>query len=171
MRKRFNCAELLLETQAILVGTTMTVKTRSSISGAVALQRYLSPGPLDQGQRPMGITQPSQGRLASRLWLVYAAATIFGSLLILAIYVNAYDNTGVTERLRATGAFTRTAMQVFSFPLGLPMGAGANLFLERRFGCANPNEPCAVFVDWWTHFGAVLAQVVLLRWFLRRSSR
>ncbi len=118
----------------------------------------------------MGNVQPSKGRLASTLWLIYAIATILGSLVILAIYVNAYDNTGITERLRAIGAFTRTTMQVLSFPFGLPLGAAANPFLERNFGCAAPDsEPCITFIDWWTHFAAVLAQVILIRWFVRRS--
>jgi hypothetical protein len=69
-------------------------------------------------------------------------------------YVSAYDNTGVTGRLRATGAFTRTAMQVLSFPLGFPLGAAADPFLERSFGCAT-------FIEWWTHFAAVLAQIII----------
>jgi len=111
----------------------------------------------------MEYMEPSKGRLASRLWLIYTAATILGSLLVLAIYVSAYDNTGVTERLRATGAFTRTVMQVLSFPLG----AAADPFLERSFGCAASDEPCAIFVDWWTHFAAILVQIVILQIVIR----
>jgi len=110
--------------------------------------------------------EPSKARLASRLWLIYTTAAILGSLLVLAIYVSAYDNTGVTERLRATGAFTRTAMQVLSFPLGFPLGAAADPFLERSFGCAASDEPCATFIEWWTHFAAVLA---LRRHFRQRA--
>jgi len=87
--------------------------------------------------------------------------------LVLAIYVSAYDNTGVTERLRATGAFTRTVMQVLSFPLGFPLGALADPFLERSFGCAASDEPCAIFVDWWTHFAAILVQIVILQIVIR----
>jgi hypothetical protein len=117
----------------------------------------------------MGKAQPSKERLASTLWLIYTAATILGSLVFLAIYVNVYDNTGVTERLRATGAFTRTAMRVLSFPLGFPLGAATNPLLERNFGCAALEEPCATFIDWWTHFAAVLAQVILFRWLIRLS--
>ena len=111
--------------------------------------------------------EPSKGRLASRLWLIYTAAAIVGSLVVLAIYVSAYDNTGVTERLRATGAFTRTAMQVLSFPLGFPLGAAADPFLERSFGCAALDEPCATFIEWWTHFAAVLAQIIIFHRFIR----
>jgi hypothetical protein len=98
---------------------------------------------------------------------MYTAAAILGSLLVLAIYVSAYDNTGVTERLRATGAFTRTTMQVLSFPLGLPLGAAADPFLERSFGCAASGEPCATFIDWWTRFAAVLAQIAIFHWLIR----
>ena len=111
--------------------------------------------------------KPSKGRLASRLWLIYMIATILGSLVILAIYVSAYDNTGVTERLRAMGAFTRTAMQVLSLPLGFPLGAAANPFLERNFGCAALDEPCTTFIDWWTHFAAVIAQIIIFRRLIR----
>jgi hypothetical protein len=112
-------------------------------------------------------TEPSKGRLASRLWLIYMIATILGSLVLLAIYVSAYDNTGVTERLRATGAFTRAAMQILSFPLGFPLGAAANPFLERNFGCAPLDEPCATFIDWWTHFTAILVQIIIFRRLIR----
>ena len=112
-------------------------------------------------------TGPSKGRLASRLWIIYTTATILGSLVILAIYVSAYDNTGVTERLRAMGAFTRTAMQLLSFPLGFPLGAAAAPFLERNFGCAPLDEPCATFIDWWTHFAAVIAQIIIFRRLIR----
>jgi hypothetical protein len=115
--------------------------------------------------------EPSTGRLASRLWVIYTTAAILGSLLVLAIYVSAYDNTGVTERLRATGAFTRTAMQVLSFPLGLPLGAAADPFLERSFGCAALDEPCATFIDWWTHFTAVLAQIIIFHRLIRLPLR
>jgi len=108
------------------------------------------------------------GRLASALWLVYAMATVAGSLLILAIYVNAYDNTGVTARLTATGDFARSAMQVLSFPLGFPVGAAANSFLVRSFGCEAQRDPCGTFIFWWTHFAAVILQVGLLGWIVRR---
>ncbi len=111
--------------------------------------------------------EPSKRRLASRLWLIYMIAAILGSLVVLAIYVSAYDNTGVTERLRAMGAFTRTAMQVLSFPLGFPLGAAADPFLERSFGCAASDEPCATFIHWWTHFAAILAQIIILQIVIR----
>ena len=91
--------------------------------------------------------EPSKRRLASRLWLIYTAAAIVGSLLVLAIYVSAYDNTGVTERLRATGAFTRTAMQVLSFPLGIPIGARRTLSLNAALVArpwTNPARPSSL---------------------------
>ncbi len=115
-------------------------------------------------------SKASRASFAPNLWRVYTAATILGSLLSLAIYVNAYDDYGLTERLRAVGGFTRTAMHIISFPLGLPLGAMANPLFERIFRCDEPNEPCAAFIDWWTHFAALLVQVVILRWFARRSS-
>ncbi len=110
----------------------------------------------------------SKRRLASSLWLIYTLATIVGSLVVLAMYVSAYDNTGVTERLQAMGAFTRTAMQLLSFPLGFPLGAAADPFLERNFGCAALDEPCATFIDWWTHFAAILVQIVIFHRLIRR---
>lgn len=110
----------------------------------------------------------SPGGLANTLWLIYTAAAIAGALLVLTIYVNAYDDNGLTERLRGLGAFVRRAMGVLSFPLGLPLGALANTPLERIFACEAANEPCGVFIDWWTHFSALLAQIVILRWLARR---
>ena len=72
--------------------------------------------------------------LARALWLVYNVASILGSLLILAVYVNTYDDYGLTERLRAIGGFTRWMMRVIFFPIGLPFGAMANGLFERIFG-------------------------------------
>jgi hypothetical protein len=57
-------------------------------------------------------------------------------------------------------------MQVLSFPLGYPLGAAANPFLEQYFGCAALDEPCAIFIDWWTHFAAILAQIIIFRWLI-----
>lgn len=110
----------------------------------------------------------ARARLVSRLWLGYAAVTIFGSLLVLAIYVNAYDNTGMTERLRAAGVFLHTVMQVLSFPLGLALGAAANPSLAQYFRCGAPDDPCAVFIDWWTHFAAILIQIAFFNILTRR---
>ncbi len=115
--------------------------------------------------------QTSRRRLVDGAWLLFSAATITGSLVVLAIYVNAYDDNGLTERLGVLGGFTRRAMRALSFPLGLPFGAVANDFLEGAFGCADPAEPCGVFIDWWTHFAAVFMQVLLLRWVIRRQAR
>ena len=109
----------------------------------------------------------SRGRVASKLWFYYTIATVVVSLLVLAIFVNAYDNTGVTARLSAMANFTRTAMRVLSFPLGLPSSA-ADPFLQRSFACDAQSEPCATFIDWWTHFGALVLQIALLRWIVGR---
>lgn len=109
-------------------------------------------------------------KLARTLWLAYTVATILGSLVVLAIYVNAYDDNGRTEQLRAIGNFTRWAMRIISFPLGLPLGAATNWPFERTFACEAPGEPCGVFIEWWTQFVSLLIQVFLLRWLVRRAS-
>ena len=108
------------------------------------------------------------GAGAHKRWLFYTIATIAGALILLAIYVNAYDDYDVSDRLRGLGRFARSGMRALSFPLGLPVGALANAPLESALGCGDPNEPCAVFVDWHTHFAALVAQIVALRWWLSR---
>jgi hypothetical protein len=114
-------------------------------------------------------SKASRAGPARALWLVYTVASILGSLLILAIYVNTYDDYGLTERLRAIGGLTRWAMRIISFPIGLPLGALANGLFERIFGCDALTEPCGVFIDWWAHFAALLAQLTLFRGLVRRS--
>ena len=106
-------------------------------------------------------SKASRAGLARALWLVYNVASILGSLLIVAIYVNTHDDYGLTERLRAIGGFTRWVMRIISFPIGLPFGAEANGLFERIFGCEEFTEPCGVFIDWWTHFAALLAQLTV----------
>jgi hypothetical protein len=108
------------------------------------------------------------GERARLLWRIYSIVTIAGALTLLATYVNAYDDYDVSDRLRALGRFVRQGMRLLSFPLGLPTGALADGPLERAFGCGDAHEPCAVFVDWHTHFAALLVQIVGLRWLLRR---
>ena len=110
----------------------------------------------------------SRRRLASRTWFVYAAGVVAGSLLVLAVYVNVYDDYGVTARLTATGSFTRAVMQALSFPLGIPIGALADPILQRNFDCGAQSEPCATFIAWWTRFAAAFIQILLLRWIARR---
>ena len=110
----------------------------------------------------------SRRRLASRAWLAYTAGVVAGALLVLAIYINAYDDYGVTARLAATGSFTRAAMQALSFPLGFPIGAIADPILGRNFNCEAQSEPCATFVAWWTRCAAILVQILLLRWLAQR---
>jgi hypothetical protein len=110
----------------------------------------------------------SRRRLALRAWFVYTAGVVVGSLLILAIYVKAYDDYGVTPRLAATGSFTRTVMQALSFPLGFPLGAFADPILERNFNCDAQSEPCATFIAWWTRFATIFAQILLLRGIAQR---
>ena len=102
------------------------------------------------------------GALARRLWLLYALASICAALVLLAVYVNTYDDYDVGDRLRALGGFTRRAMLALGFPLSLP----ASLLtgpLDAAFGCGDANEPCAVFVMWQTLFAALVAQVAALR--------
>ena len=101
-------------------------------------------------------------------WLVYAIAAIALSIAVLAIFVKVYDDYDLSERLRAAGRFARQAMRALSFPLGAPSGALLNPPLEKIFGCGDENEPCAIFIDWNTHFAALLAQIVLLRWLIGR---
>ena len=110
----------------------------------------------------------SRRRFAYRTWLVYAAGVVAGSLLALAIYVNAYDDYGVTAKLTATGSFTRAVMQALSFPLGFPIGALADPSLERNLDCGAQSEPCATFIAWWTRFAVILIQILLLRWIAQR---
>jgi hypothetical protein len=111
--------------------------------------------------------QDGRWRFLRAAWLAYAIATIALSIAVLAIYVNAYDDYDLSERLRATGRFVRQAMRALSVPLGAPIGA-LNSPLEKTFGCGDANEPCAVFVDWNMRFAALLAQIILLRWLIRR---
>lgn len=101
-------------------------------------------------------------------WLVYAIAAIALSIAVLAIFVKAYDDYDVSDRVRSIGRFARQAMRALSFPLGAPSGALLNPLLEKSFGCGDENEPCAIFIDWNTHFAALLAQIVLLRWLIGR---
>lgn len=108
-------------------------------------------------------TSGAWSRAARTAWLIYTVIAIASALVVLAVYVNTYDDYDISERLRATGRFARTAMRVLSFPLGLPVGALANGPLESALGCGDLNEPCSVFVDWHTHFAAIVAQIVLLR--------
>ncbi|MFO1102874.1 MAG: hypothetical protein U1E20_08230 [Methylocystis sp.] len=108
-----------------------------------------------------------QGRFLRLAWLAYAVATVALSFAVLAIYVNAYDDYDLSERLRATGRFARQAMQALSFPLGAPIGWLLDPALAKSFGCGDENEPCANFVNWNTHVATLLAQIVLLRRLIR----
>lgn len=112
------------------------------------------------------------GAGARRLWLVYAVATVAAALVLLAIYVNQYDDFDVGDRLRQTGRFVRRAMAALSFPLGFAAGLAEGP-LDAAFGCGDANEPCAVFVDWNLRFAALVAQIVALRWALawRKAAR
>jgi hypothetical protein len=112
--------------------------------------------------------QNRRWRLLRVAWLAYAIATVALSIAVLAIYVTAYDDYDLSERLRAAGRFSRQAMRALSFPLGTPVEWLLEPSLEKSFGCGDANEPYAVFVDWNTHFAALLAQIVLLRWLIGR---
>jgi hypothetical protein len=106
--------------------------------------------------------------MARKVWLYYAIATIVAALALLAIYVNAYDDYDVSDRLRGVGRFARQGMLLLSFPLGPLSGFLADAPVERAFGCGDPNEPCAFFVNWNARFAALAAQIVLLRWAIAR---
>ncbi|MGD9542694.1 MAG: hypothetical protein AB7F41_02385 [Methylocystis sp.] len=112
--------------------------------------------------------QDGRWRLLRIAWLVYAIATIALSIAVLAIYVTAYDDYDLSERLSAAGRFLHQAMRALSFPLGAPVGALLTSPLEHSFGCGHVNDPCAVFVDWNARFAALLTQIVLLRWLIGR---
>jgi hypothetical protein len=102
------------------------------------------------------------GALARRLWLLYALASVCAALILLAVYVNTYDDYDVGDRLRTLGGFTRRAMLALGFPLSLP----ASLLtgpLDAAFGCGDADEPCAVFVMWQTLFATLVTQVAALR--------
>jgi hypothetical protein len=116
-----------------------------------------------------GPPQDGRWRLLRVAWLAFAIATVALSIAVLAIYVTAYDDYDLSERLRATGRFLRQAMYALSFPLGAPVGWLLDPPLEKSFGCGDANEPCAAFIAWNTHFAALLAQLVLLRWLIRRN--
>ena len=110
--------------------------------------------------------------MAPKLWLAYAALALIVSLVSLAHYVNLYDDYDVSARLDAAGETTRLAMGVVSFPLGQIVGAALDGPLERTFACDGvPTHPCAVFVTWWTHVAAIVAQILLLHRATRRLSR
>jgi hypothetical protein len=117
-----------------------------------------------------GEAPPPRGRLARNLWLAYAIASVVCALAVLAIYVNTYDDYDVSDRLRAAGAFLRRTMKVLSFPLGWLVDALTIDPLTRALGCAGPDAPCSIFVEWQTRFVALLAQIVLIRWLMARRS-
>ncbi|WP_424361073.1 hypothetical protein [Methylocystis parvus] len=106
--------------------------------------------------------------MTRKIWLAYSIVTVVAALVLLAIYVNAYDDYDVGDRLRGVGRFARHAMALISAPLGPLAGFFVDKPLERAFGCADPNEPCAFFSYWNMRFVALVAQIVLLRWALAR---
>ncbi len=105
----------------------------------------------------------SASALARRLWLAYALTATTGALVLLAAYVNVYDDDDVSARLRALGRFSRRAMWLLSFPAGPAAAALAQAPLERAFGCGDADAPCAFFVAWNVFFAGLAAQIVLLR--------
>jgi hypothetical protein len=110
----------------------------------------------------------SAGAWARKIWLAYTLIALAGALTLLALYVNAFDDYDIGDRLRALGRFTRTSMSVLTFPLGLPAGLLADGPLRATFGCGEATEPCAVFVTWQVQFAALAAQIVFLRWLVAR---
>lgn len=111
-----------------------------------------------------------RGALARKLWLFYALASMTAALVLLAAYVNVYDDYDVGPRLRGLGLFTRRAMLALSFPSSLPASLLTSP-LSAAFGCGDENDPCAIFVMWQTLFAALIAQIVLLRWAIGRGRR
>lgn len=108
-------------------------------------------------------------RLAHRLWLAWTALAVVVALVALTHYVNVYDDYDISPRLDAAGALTRRAMAIVSFPLGQIVGGALDSSLERSFACDGvATHPCAVFVDWWTHVAAIVAQSLLLLRGVRR---
>jgi hypothetical protein len=106
---------------------------------------------------------------AHNLWLAYAALAMIVALFELTHYVNLYDDYDISPRLDAAGVTLRRAMNVVSFPLGQIVGFVLDDALERSFACDGVvTHPCAVFVNWWTHVAAIVAQTLLLYWGLRR---
>jgi len=116
----------------------------------------------------MNNLKASRGNLAHRLWLVYSIEAVVASLIVLTLYLSAYDDNGVTERLRSLVSFSRRPMRILSFPLGLRLGAVADSPFAKSFSCAGPSGPCSVFIDWSTNFGALTAQVLLFSLLVRR---
>ncbi|QGM96671.1 hypothetical protein [Methylocystis parvus] len=102
--------------------------------------------------------------MARKIWLFYAVATIAAALVLLSVYVNAYDDYDIGDRLRAVGRFARLGMAAISFPLGPLAGLLADRPLESAFACGDPNEPCAFFLNWNTRFAALCVQIAILRW-------
>lgn len=106
--------------------------------------------------------------MARKIWLAYSIATVVAALVLLAIYVNAYDDYDIGDRLRGVGRFARQAMALISAPLGPLAGFLSDAPLERAFGCGDPNDPCAFFSYWNTRFAALVAQIALLRLWIAR---
>ncbi len=52
------------------------------------------------------------GAWARKIWLAYTLITLAGALVLLAVYVNAYDDYDIGARLRGLGRFTRRAMNI-----------------------------------------------------------
>jgi hypothetical protein len=108
------------------------------------------------------------GAGARKIWFAYALVTVACALALLAAYVKACDDYDIGDRLRGLGRFTRQAMTILAFPLGLPAGLLADGPLHDACGCRDENEPCAIFVLWQAQFVALVAQIVLLRWLIAR---
>jgi hypothetical protein len=108
------------------------------------------------------------GAWARKIWLAYTLIALAGALALLAVYVNAYDDYDIGDRLRGLGRFTRKSMSLLTFPLGMPAGLLADGPLRAAFGCGDANEPCAIFVTWQVQFTALVAQIVFLRWLIAR---
>jgi hypothetical protein len=120
------------------------------------------------------VTEPPvlRVRLTRGLWRVYAALAMIVALVALTHYVNVYDDYDISPRLDSAGELTRLALNVVSFPLGQIVGVAFDGPLARAFACDGvATHPCAVFIHWWTHVAAIVAQSLLLLWGARRLTR
>ena len=102
-------------------------------------------------------------RWMSRIWFAYTSIAAAVSLVVLTQYVNTYDDYDISPRLKDIGSVTLRTMNIASFPSGWIFGAILNAPIQRSFACDGiTTHPCAVFIDWWIKFGAIILQSVMI---------
>ena len=108
-------------------------------------------------------------RWIGRIWLVYTSIVVIVSLIALTRYVNTYDDYDISSRLEDIGGATLQSMSIASFPSGWIFGALLNAPIQRFFACDDViTHPCAVFIDWWIKFCAIILQSILMLVIFRR---